>query len=132
MAYQVSEDSIRKVESYIVKRARETGSKTVAEPVATIAKGAGVALATAHKALEKLEKQRIITVVRASSRRNPNEYTYRGDMELFEEQEQEIDQLEYLKELVRELTEKNEALERENRELKGRLRVQNQRQPVRV
>jgi len=117
-SYKVSEENIRAVESYIVRRIRETGSRTIAEPFNKIAEGSGVSLVTTTKAMDELARLGAVRVVKSASRRNPNQYTYLLDIEDFIMEEEEMTQLEYLKKQVEELRRRVQELETENRELR--------------
>jgi predicted transcriptional regulator len=100
--HQVSEENLNKVEAFFVRRAKDTGSNRLEATVIEIAEGSGVALATAHKAIQQLKKNNVIDIIRPKSRRFGITYIYKRDIEGFEIEQSQQGQLEYLLRLVEE------------------------------
>jgi predicted transcriptional regulator len=121
--HQVSEENISKVESFFVQKAKETGSKKVEVTVIEIAEGADVALATAHKAIQQLERDKIIEVIKPKSRRFPITYIYKRDIEGFEVEQSQQWQLEYLFKLVKQQSEEIADLKKRLNEVLGEKRM---------
>lgn len=99
----VSKENIKKVENYFVEQIKSLGNKRIEATVVEIADGAGVALATAHKAIKELDQRGVITIIKPSSRRFPITYIYRGDVEGFSIAQTKDEQIEFLKKRVAEL-----------------------------
>jgi hypothetical protein len=117
MSYQVSDENMKKMQMYFVKKIKETGTNRIEATVVEIADGAEVALATAHKALKQMAKENKLTIIKPSSRRFPITYVYNEDIQGFEETQNKDEQIEYLQNLVAELNEKVARLEQENYEM---------------
>jgi predicted transcriptional regulator len=115
----VSKENLRKVENYFVENTLSTGSKRVEATVIEIAQGAGVALATAHKAIKELDSRGILSVLKPSSRRFPISYIYRGDIEGFEVKQTLEEQNKYLQSLLAERDEQILEMQRRIRELEN-------------
>lgn len=115
----VSKENLRKVENYFVENTLSTGSKRVEATVIEIAQGAGVALATAHKAIKELDSRGILSVLKPSSRRFPISYIYRGDIEGFEVKQTLEEQNKYLQSLLAERDEQLLEMQRRIRELEN-------------
>lgn len=81
---QVSKENLVKVEYYFVTKAKELGTNRIEATVQEIASGSGVALATAHKALNELNQRGVINKIKPSSRRFPIIYEYKGNLEGFD------------------------------------------------
>jgi predicted transcriptional regulator len=113
----VSKENLRKVENYFVESIISTGSKRLEATVVEIAEGAGVALATAHKAIKELENRGILSILKPSSRRFPITYVYRGDIEGFNAKQTQEDQIKYLQNLLSERDERISVLEKRVNEL---------------
>jgi predicted transcriptional regulator len=114
--YQVSDENLQKVEAYFVKRTKETGSNRIAE-------GSGVALATAHKAIKTLVKEKIITMIKPKSRRFPINYIYTKDIADYDAVKTEQEQIEYLKGLVQQYREELEEMRVKLNESEGQRRI---------
>lgn len=110
MEYRVSDQNRKKVEEYFVKKAKELGTKRIEATVIDIAEGANVALATAHRALKEMAKEKVIKVIKPKSRRFPIQYVYNREIEEFEKEQKELDQIQYLQNLVSSLSEENKML----------------------
>lgn len=123
--YQVSEENMQKVEAYFVEKVKNGGSNRFEATVVDIADGAGVALATAHKAIKQLAEERKITIHKPSSRRFPIAYVYNNSIEGFEKKADKEDQIEYLQKLVRDLKKEVAELTSENQNLKGTINIMN-------
>lgn len=95
----VSKENLLKVEGFFVEQAKITGTNRTEATVNDISVGAGVALATAHKALKELSARGVLTVIKPSSRRIPITYIYQKDIEGFEIAQSKDEQIAYLKEL---------------------------------
>jgi uncharacterized protein (DUF3084 family) len=121
--YQVSDENVAKVEAYFVRRAKETGSNRIEATVIEIAEGSEVALATAHKAIKELVKEKAITVIKPKSRRFPITYVYNKDIDDFEAQKSQEGQIEYLQAVVKQLKEQVENLSKEVNEINGQKRI---------
>lgn len=113
----VSKENLRKVESYFVNSIKASGSKRLDATVVEIAEGAGVALATAHKAIKELDSRGILSVLKPSSRRFPITYIYRGDIEGFDAKQTTEDQIKYLQNLLAERDEQLAILQKRVNEL---------------
>jgi predicted transcriptional regulator len=98
----ISKENLRKVENYFVESIKTTGSNRLEATVVEIAEGAGVALATAHKAIKELDNRGVLSVIKPASRRFPITYIYRGDIEGFEIAQSKDEQISYLQNLVAE------------------------------
>lgn len=107
----VSKENLRKVERYFVDQVKASGNKRTEATVVDIAEGAGVALATAHKAIKELDQRGILTVLKPSSRRFPIVYIYNHSIEGFEVAESKDEQIEFLKQRVLELEEQVRQLQ---------------------
>jgi hypothetical protein len=120
MAYyqQVSEENLKKVEAFFVRRCKEIGSNRIEATVVDIADGSGVALATAHKAIKELQKNKTLNVIKPASRRFAISYVYLKDIEGFEAEQTAEHQLQYLKDLVISLQEENRQLRNQLQEAK--------------
>lgn len=121
--YQVSDENFQKVENFFVQKIKETGVNRVEAKVVEIAEGSGVALATAHNAIKQMVAKRILTVIKPSSRRFPITYIYNSDVTDFEAAQSKEEQLLYLQNRVRVLTEQLERSEAKYRELEGQYRI---------
>ncbi|MNV96896.1 hypothetical protein D3C71_1919450 [compost metagenome] len=75
--------------------------------------------------IKQLEGDKVITVHRPVSKRLPTYYTFNNDIEDFLVEESKDEQIVYLQELVRELTEKTESLEKEKKALQGQVKISN-------
>lgn len=115
----VSKENLKKVENFFVETIKSTGNKRVEATVLEIAEGAGVALATAHKAIKELDGRGTLTVIKPSSRRFPITYIYRGDLEGFEIGKTKDEQIAYLQNLNSEKDEIIASLQRRIRELES-------------
>lgn len=115
----VSKENLRKVEGYFIESIKASGSKRLEATVVEIADGAGVALATAHKAIKELDSRGILSVIKPSSRRFPITYVYRGDIEGFDAKQTQEDQIRYLQNLLAERDEKVSTLEKRVNELEA-------------
>jgi hypothetical protein len=115
----VSKENLKKVENFFVDTIRATGSKRIEATVIEIAEGAGVALATAHKAIKELDGRGTLTVIKPASRRFPITYVYRGDVEGFEVAQSKDEQIAYLQSLLNEKNEEVIALQQRVRELEN-------------
>jgi predicted transcriptional regulator len=121
--HQVSDENLSKVESFFVQKAKETGSKKIEATVVEIAEGADVALATAHKAIQQLEKDKIIEVIKPKSRRFPITYIYKRDIEGFEAEQSQQWQLDYLLKMVKQQKEEIADLQKRLNEALGEKRM---------
>lgn len=121
--YQVSDENLQKVEAYFVKRTKETGSNRIEATVIEIAEGSGVALATAHKAIKTLVKEKIITMIKPKSRRFPINYIYTKDIADYDAVKTEQEQIEYLKGLVQQYREELEEMRVKLNESEGQRRI---------
>jgi|GraSoiStandDraft_51_1057287.scaffolds.fasta_scaffold19690_2 predicted transcriptional regulator len=115
----VSKENLRKVENFFVEHTLSTGSKRLEATVIEIAQGAGVALATAHKAIKELDSRGILSVLKPSSRRFPIAYIYRGDIEGFEVKQTLEEQNKYLQSLLAERDEQLLEMQKRIRELEN-------------
>lgn len=116
----VSNEYLRKVETYFAENAQELGTNRIQATVQEVADGAGVALATAHKALKELNNRGIIDMIKPSSRRFPITYIYNGDTECTIEENDLRGQVDHLLEQLESYKEMVAELQKENRILKGR------------
>ncbi|HLI45958.1 MAG TPA: hypothetical protein VKU94_02055 [Geobacterales bacterium] len=96
MTTTVSNENLRKVENFFVNTIKATGNKRVEATVHEIAEGAGVALATAHKAIKELDGRGLLSIIKPSSRRFPITYIYTGDIQGLKISQSKDDQIEYL------------------------------------
>lgn len=101
--YQVSEENVKKVETFFVQRAKDTGTNVIKETVVDIAELSGVSLATAHKAIQELVKRKIIERVKQNSLKAGFSYVYKADIEGFEITKNKEEHYEWLKERVEQL-----------------------------
>jgi hypothetical protein len=115
----VSKENLRKVENYFVESTRATGSKRLEATVIEIAEGAGVALATAHKAIKELDSRGVLSVIKPASRRFPITYVYRGDIEGFEVKQTQEEQIKYLQSLLAERDSQLLEMQKRIRELEN-------------
>lgn len=119
--HEVSEENLRKVERFFVEKAKEEGTKELQDTIVNISNGADVAVATAHRAIKKLEEKGILTIIKPVSRRFSRTYIYNGDISEFTEEENKDRQIVYLKSMIAKkdgiIQEKN----KENDELKNEL-----------
>lgn len=120
--HQVSDENMKKVEAFFVKRVKETGSNRIEATVVEIAEGSSVALATAHKAVKELIRIKTIDMVKPKSRRFPINYIYTKDINDFQATVDEKDQIEYLKTLVQDQQDTIEAQRKELEELRVQVR----------
>lgn len=121
--YQVSEENLYKVESFFVDRAKELGTNRIETTVAKIAEGSGVALATAHKAILQLEKDKVLEVIRPKSRRFAITYIYNRDIEDFDFELEQHSQIEHLQSLVQKQKEEIASLQEQLNNAQGMIRV---------
>jgi predicted transcriptional regulator len=110
---------LRKVERFFIDTIKASGNKRIEATVLEIAEGAGVALATAHKAIKELDNRGTLTVIKPASRRFPITYVYRGDIEGFEVAQSKEEQIQYLQNLNAENQETIHALEKRVKELES-------------
>jgi predicted RNase H-like nuclease (RuvC/YqgF family) len=115
----VSKENLRKVERFFIDTIKASGNKRIEATVLEIAEGAGVALATAHKAIKELDNRGTLTVIKPASRRFPITYVYRGDIEGFEVAQSKEEQIQYLQNLNAENQETIHALEKRVKELES-------------
>jgi predicted transcriptional regulator len=108
----VSKENLRKVENYFVEQIKSLGNSRIEATVVEIAEGAGVALATAHKAIKELDQRGVLTVIKPSSRRFPITYIYRGDIQEFEVAQSKDEQIDFLTKRVAELEEQLAGLKK--------------------
>lgn len=113
----VSNENLRKVENFFVESMKSTGTNRIEATVVEIAEGAGVALATAHKAIKDLDSRGLLSVHKPSSRRFPITYYYLGDAQGFEIKQTQEGQIEYLKSLLAKRDEEVAELQKRVREL---------------
>ena len=121
--YQVSEENLNKVESFFVRRVKETGSNRIEATIIDIAEGSDVALATAHKAIKELALNKYVQIIKPSSRRFPITYVYTRSIEGFDVEENSKDQIVYLKDLVFAQKKEIEILKKELQESQGKINV---------
>lgn len=116
---QVSKENLRKVENFFVDKIKLEGTKRIEATVIEIADGAGVALATAHKAIKELDGRGVLTIIKPSSRRFPITYIYRGDLVGFEVAQSKEEQIAYLQRMNAEKDEMIQELQKRVRELEN-------------
>lgn len=116
--YNVSDENMRKVEFFFINKMKELGTNVIEATVKDIALESGVALATAHKAIGRLEYKGVLKVNRPDSRRFAITYQYVGDDGAFEEAISQEDQIKNLQEQVEELKAEIESLRAENIQLR--------------
>ena len=116
----VSNEYLRKVETYFAENTQELGTNRIQATVQEVADGAGVALATAHKALKELNNRGTIDMIKPSSRRFPITYVYNGDTESTIEENDLRSQVDHLLEQLDSYKEMVAELQKENRMLKNR------------
>lgn len=115
----VSKENLRKVENFFVETIKATGNKRIEATVIEIAQGAGVALATAHKAIKELDGRGTLSVIKPASRRFPITYVYRGDIEGYAVAQNKDEQIQYLQNLNAEKDEIIASLQKRVRELEN-------------
>ncbi|WP_160036912.1 hypothetical protein [Paenibacillus sp. An7] len=121
--YHVSEENLNKVESFFVRRVKETGSDHIEATVVEIAEGSEVALATAHKAIKELTEQKVLSVIKPKSRRFAITYIYKRDIEEFITEQREQSQIEYLTNLVQIQKEEIKMLRTELNKINGECNI---------
>ncbi|MDP5273702.1 hypothetical protein [Chengkuizengella axinellae] len=125
--YQVSDKNLHKVEMFFVNKIKGTGEKYIEATVLEIAEGSEIALATAHKAIKQLAKEKVISIIKPSSRRFPTKYEYNKSTDEFLLNNSKEEQINYLQNLVQKLQKENDSLVKLNSELEGTVRVLNQK-----
>jgi predicted transcriptional regulator len=121
--HKVADENLKKVEAFFVRRAKELGSHRMEATVVEIAEGSEVALATAHKAIQQLQKDKVIDVIKPKSRRFAITYIYKKDIEGFEVEQEQDDQLQYLLNLNEEYRQEIARLTKELSETQGQKHV---------
>lgn len=115
----VSDESLKKVESFIVKTVKERGNVIFDMTTVDMADGSGVALVTAIKAAERLQEINKLEIIKHPSRRVPITYVYKGIIEEFEGEQMKDDQITNLIQLVQTLKQEIEELMQENSRLQS-------------
>lgn len=118
----VSDINLEKVEKFLIKQVKETGSREIRLRVDEIAFGANVALATGHKALKALAQEGIIKITRDSnSRRFSNIYHFIGDIDYEEKKFSLEEKIRMQDNRIRELMDRITSLKSENNRLRQML-----------
>jgi DNA-binding IclR family transcriptional regulator len=117
--YLVTEDNVDKVKAFLIRAAKETGSKSIIMRVDEISFHSGVSLATAHKALKALADEGFLEIIRGSSRRYTITYCIKADLALEEGRLSIADEIKLKDRQIRELQEQVSRLLAENKRLRS-------------
>lgn len=119
--YLVSDDNVDKVKRFFIRQSKETGL-TVNMRVDEIAFHSGVALATAHKALQALSDEGFLEIERSACRRNANSYHVMSDIDIEEKKMSIEEELVYEKQQNRLLMEQVTRLRIELAQLRTQIK----------
>ena len=112
--YSVTQENVDKVETFLLKRAKEIGSKEVSMKLEDIASGSLVAPATARRALSELENKGIIQITHAPSRRYGTTYTILADIQTESMKIEEYNRLTVSEQQIARLKTENHDLKNQN------------------